>query len=143
MASSNCRPKPCILAIDDEEEFLSFLTELLECQGYRVIAVSTPTEAIQIYKERWREINVVLLDFLMPQMTGDYVFDELQRLNPEVRVVLVTGYEKSVPFGMFQKGLLGSLRKPFSLTDLVGKVEDALNAPAVSVATSTNACHVN
>ena len=86
---------------------------------------------------------MVLLDFLLPQMTGDLVFDELQRLNPDVRVVLVTGYEKSVPFEMFQKGLLGSLKKPFSLTDLVGKVEDALNAPAVPAATSTNVCQAN
>jgi hypothetical protein len=44
---------------------------------------------------------------------------------------------------MFQKGLLGSLKKPFSLTDLVGKVEDALNAPAVPAATSTNVCQAN
>lgn len=132
MASSNCSPKPCILAIDDEENFLSFLTEMLECQGYRVITASSADEGIKIYEERGREIDMVLLDFLLPQMTGDLVFDELQRLNPDVRVVLVTGYERSVPFEMFQKGLLGSLKKPFSLTDLIGKVEEALNAPGSS-----------
>ena len=60
MASSNCSPKPCILAIDDEENFLSLLTEMLECQGYRVITASSADEAIQIYEERWREIDMVL-----------------------------------------------------------------------------------
>jgi DNA-binding NtrC family response regulator len=130
MASSNGRPKPCILAIDDEENFLTLLTELLEGQGYRMITASNADEALRIYEERWREIDVVLLDFLLPQMTGDLVFDELQRLNPDARVILVTGYEKSVPFEMFQKGLLGSLKKPCSLTDLVQKVEEALSAPA-------------
>jgi DNA-binding NtrC family response regulator len=95
-----------------------------------MITASNADEALRIYEERWREIDVVLLDFLLPQMTGDLVFDELQRLNPDARVILVTGYEKSVPFEMFQKGLLGSLKKPCSLTDLVQKVEEALSAPA-------------
>ncbi len=143
MASSNCRVKPYILAIDDEEDFLSFLTELLECQGYRVIAASSADEAIQIYEERWREIDLVLLDFVLPPVTGELVFDELQRVNPDVRVVLVTGYEKSVPFAMFQKGLLGSLKKPCSLGDLVQKVEEVINVSAVPPPTSTNVFHVN
>jgi len=80
----------CILAIDDEEGFLSFLKEALECLHYRVFTASSPQEAIEFYEERWQEIDAVLLDFWLPPMTGTIVFDKLQRLNPGVRVVLVT-----------------------------------------------------
>jgi len=139
MASSNGKPKPCILAIDDEESFLSFLQELLECQGYRVIAASSGEEAIRIYAEKCQEIDMVLLDFVLPPVTGEFVFDELQRINPDVRVVLVTGYEKMVPFAMFQKGLVGSLKKPCSLGDLVQKVEEALSTLSVSPASPSPA----
>jgi len=140
MASSICRPKPCVLVIDDEAGFRSFLSDALEDQGYRVIAASSPQEAIQIYQERWREIDVVLLDYWLPPMTGTSVFDELQRLNPDVRVVLVTGCHDPVAARMFKKGLRGYLKKPFSLPELAQKVRDAINAPVVPTATSIPVC---
>ena len=130
MASSNCSPNQCILAIDDESVFLGFLKSALESQGYAVLTASSQQEAIQIYEERWREIDVVLLDYLLPPTLGDFVFDELQRLNPDVRVVLLTGFEEPVADKLFQKGLWAYLRKPFSLTDLARKVEDAISRPA-------------
>ena len=74
---------------------------------------------------------MVLLDFLVPPTVGDFVFDELQRLNPDVRVVLLTGFEEPVAYKLFQKGLRGYLRKPFSLPDLARRVEDAISTPAV------------
>jgi ActR/RegA family two-component response regulator len=52
MASSNCSPKQCILAIDDEVFFLGFLKAALERQGYRVHTASSPQEAIRLYEER-------------------------------------------------------------------------------------------
>lgn len=76
MASSNCSPKRSILAIDDEESFLGFLKEALERLGYRVFNASNPLEALMVYEERWREIDMVVLDFLLPPLTGDFVFDE-------------------------------------------------------------------
>lgn len=131
----NCRGsshKQSILAVDDEAGFLGFLKSVLECQGYRVQTATSPEEALKLYEKRWREFDLVLLDLWLPSMTGDIVFDELQRLNPDVRVVLLTGYEESVPYEMFHKGLRGSLRKPFSLTDLARKVEDAMSTPSAS-----------
>jgi CheY-like chemotaxis protein len=142
MASSHCPRKQCILAIDDEECFLTILTVVLEFLGYRVFTASSPREALVLYEERWREIDLVLLDFLLPQMSGDMVFDELQYLNPDVRVVLLTGRDEPVAARMFQKGLRGYLKKPFKLPDLAQKVQDAINAPAVTAATPTDVSHV-
>jgi DNA-binding NtrC family response regulator len=116
-----------ILAIDDEAGFLGLLKAALECEGYAVHTATSSQEAITIYKERWREIGMVLLDFLLPQMSGDLVFDELQRLNPDVRVVLLTGCDEAVADPLFEKGLRGYLQKPFNLPDLARKVQDAIN----------------
>lgn len=138
MASGNCGPKQCILAIDDEKGFLGMVKVALECQGFMVHTVSSPNEAIKLYEERWREIGMVLLDFLLPPVTGDLVFDELQRLNPDVRVVLLTGREKSVADKMFRKGLRGYLKKPFSIQELGQKIRDAIDAPTVPSSASVS-----
>ena len=119
-----------ILAIDDESEFLRLLKFALETQGYSVHAASDPNEGIRFYGERWRSISMVLLDYLLPEMSGDLVFENLQRLNPEVRVVLVTGCDESVAENMVKKGLWGYVQKPFDLPDLARRVRDAINAPA-------------
>ena len=119
-------PGYCILAIDDDEVCLAFVTMMLEDQGYRVLTAATPHQAIWIYEDKWREIDVVLLDFLLPPFTGDFVFDELQRLNPDVRVVLLTGCDEAVAVEMSQKGLRGYLQKPFKAPDVARKVQEAM-----------------
>jgi DNA-binding NtrC family response regulator len=136
MASNNCSPKECILAIDDEEGFLGVLKEALECEGFMVHTASSPNEAIKLYGERCRDISMVLLDYLLPEMSGDSVFENLQRLNPDVRVVLLTGCEESVAENMFTKGLRGYLQKPFSLQDLTQRIRDAIDIPALACSAS-------
>ncbi|MGD1019124.1 MAG: response regulator [Verrucomicrobiia bacterium] len=130
--SSNCPQKECILAIDDEEGFLSMLKSALESYGFVVHTASRPKEAIKFYQERGRDISIVLLDYLLPGMSGDSVFEELQRLNPDVRVVLLTGCEESVADRMRRKGLRGYLQKPFDLPDLAQKVRDVIHAPVLA-----------
>ena len=131
MTPANSRQNECILVIDDEESFLSFIKEALECLRYTVFTASSPQHAIKFYEERWREIDVVLLDYWLPPMTGTFVFDELQHLNPDVRVVLVTGCHEPVAANLFQKGLRGYLQKPFSLSDLSRNIQDAIHATGI------------
>jgi DNA-binding NtrC family response regulator len=138
MTSSNCRQKECILAIDDEEGFLGMLKAALECYGFMVHTACSPNEAIKLYEERCRDISMVLLDYLLPEMSGELVFENLQRLNPDVRVVLLTGCEESVADEMLKKGLRGYLQKPFSLPDLTQKVRDAINAPVLACSASAS-----
>jgi DNA-binding NtrC family response regulator len=139
MAPGNRSQQTSILAIDDEEGFLGMLKMALEFEGFIVHTASSPSEAIKLYGERWREIGMVLLDFLLPQMSGDVVFDELQRLNPDVQVVLLTGCEESVADKMFQKGLAGYLQKPFNLTDLAEKVQNAIDDAALACSAAQSA----
>jgi len=136
MTCSGSPQQDHILAIDDEAGFLTFLKVALECEGYRVHLATSPNEAITFYRERWRDIRVVILDYLMPQMSGDVVFDELQRSNPDVRVVLLTTCDESTAEKLFHKGLCGYLQKPFDLQDLAQKVRDAIHAPGPAAAAS-------
>jgi DNA-binding NtrC family response regulator len=136
MTSSNCRQKECILAIDDEEGFLGMLKAALECYGFMVHTACRPNEAIKLYEEHRRDISMVLLDYLLPEMSGELVFENLQRLNPDVRVVLLTGCEESVADMMLKRGLRGYLQKPFNLPDLTQKVRDAINAPVLACSAS-------
>ena len=136
MTPGNCRQKECILAIDDEEGFLVILKVTLTSQGYLVHTASSPSEAIKLYEERWQEISMVLLDYLLPEMSGDSVFENLQRLNPDVRVVLLTGCEESVADEMLKKGLRGYLQKPFDLPNLAQTIRDAINTPVLACSAS-------
>jgi CheY-like chemotaxis protein len=138
MAPCNCSQQPGILAIDDERGFLGMVKEMLECQGFMVHTVSNPKQAIKLYEERWREISMVLLDYFLPEMSGEMVFENLQRLNSDVRVVLLTGGEASVAEKMFQKGLRGYLKKPFGIRELGQKIRDAIDAPAVPSSASVS-----
>jgi two-component system, cell cycle sensor histidine kinase and response regulator CckA len=130
--SSNSSKKECILAVDDEAPFLGMLKAALECYGFRVHTASSPKEAITLYRDYQRDIGMVLLDYLLPEMSGEMVFENLQCLNPDVRVVLLTGCEESVANEMLKAGLRGYLQKPFSLPDLIQRVRDAIDTPVLA-----------
>jgi two-component system, NtrC family, response regulator GlrR len=111
-----------ILAIDDDPEMLNIEKLALESEGYNVHAVSSPQEGLKFYAEHWQNIKLVLLDYLMPEMTGDRVFALLQEIDPQVPVLLVTGYYDRIPANKLQSGICGYLPKPFSLDNLTNRV---------------------
>lgn len=131
MAASKPLPEPggqlgTILAIDDDTAMLDVTRLALENEGYQVHSVSSPKEAIKFYENHWQNIKLVLLDFLMPEMTGDQVFASLRICNPQVPVLLVTGHYQSIQAPEFKSGVRGCLSKPFLLNDLIQKVGDAI-----------------
>ena len=120
--------KPGILVIDDETAMLDIIKTTLEDEGYRVFTAGAPEVGLQIYEKNWRDIQLVLLDYLMPNMTGDLVFECLQRQNPYVKVLLLTACDDHVARQMFQSGLRGYIQKPFYLADLVTRVGEEIEA---------------
>ena len=121
--------KPGVLAIDDEPDLLDIIKTTLEEEGFRVFTFPDPQAGLKFYEENWRDIRVVLLDYLMPNMTGDLVFECLQRQNPYVKVLLLTACDDHVARQMFQAGLRGYIQKPFYLGDLVARVAEEVDAP--------------
>ncbi len=95
----------------------------------RVRTFGNANDALHYYEEHANEIDLVLLDFIMPDMNGDLVFECLQRVNPEVRVVLLTACDDQVAKTMFARGLRGYIQKPFYLNDLVSRIHEELAAP--------------
>jgi DNA-binding NtrC family response regulator len=117
-----------ILAIDDEPELLDIVKRSLEPAGFKVYTASTAKGGVEMYEKNWRDIKVVLLDFLMPEMTGDLVFECLKRQNPDVCTILLTGCEDYVAKRMYQEGLHGYIHKPFTVHDLVQYVHEAVDS---------------
>jgi DNA-binding NtrC family response regulator len=116
-----------VLAIDDEPEILEIIQQCLEGEGLSVLTALGSKNGLQTYENRWREIGLVLLDYVMPEMTGDLVLECLQRINPEVRVILLTGADDRVARSMFEAGLRGYIQKPFYIDDLTQRVRDELS----------------
>ena len=117
-----------ILAIDDEAEILEIIQKVLGAEGYQVHAAASAKKGVDLYERLWPEIDLVLLDYLMPEMTGDLVFECLKAVNPNVRVLLLTACDDNVARKMFDEGLRGYLQKPFYIDDLVQRVREEVAA---------------
>ena len=128
---STAEPPPVkhtILAVDDEEDILAIIKATLESEGFNVQTNSKPTEAVAYYETHHKEVKLVLLDYVMPGMSGDEVLECLQAVNPDVRVLLLTACDDMVAKQMFAKGLRGYMQKPFYLDDLVARVREEIEA---------------
>jgi DNA-binding response OmpR family regulator len=128
MNGGSASSKAEILVIDDEPEILEVIRGCLEPAGFIVRTARDPNEGLKIYEKDWRAIRLVLLDYVMPQMTGDLVFECLQNVNPDVRVLLLTGCDDNVAKKMFESGLRGYVQKPFYIDDLISRVREETDA---------------
>jgi len=116
-----------VLVADDEDDVREVVGAMLRSFGYRVIEARNGVEALELFRERLREIDLVLLDLMMPRMTGDQVFAEMRRISPGVRGLLASGYDESGRIReIVADGFGGFLRKPFRRDELGQKVEEIL-----------------
>ena len=117
-----------ILAIDDEKDILEIIRTALEGEGFRVHTTTSPNQGIAYYEEHAQEIDLVLLDYIMPEMDGGLVFECLQTSRADVRVLLLTGCDDHVAKTMFARGLRGYMQKPFYIDDLIARVREEIEA---------------
>jgi CheY-like chemotaxis protein len=118
-----------VLVVDDEPEILVRAGAILEEEGYRVLVAKDGLEAVKIYEESSNEISLIILDFFLPVMDGDAVFDELKAINPEVRVVLSSGFAEQTKLGsMLARGLCGFIPKPYTGAKLLDQVRSIIAA---------------
>ena len=116
-----------VLLVDDEERILTVGREICKALGYSVITADSGKEALKIYKKKRRSINLVILDMIMPEMNGLETFLELKRMNPDIKVLLSTGYsidEKAQE--MLRQGCKGYILKPYSVIDFSHKIREVL-----------------
>ncbi|MFQ5518576.1 MAG: response regulator [Mariprofundus sp.] len=115
------------LVVDDEEMIREMAGAMLRDMGFDVLEAENGLEAVQLYPDHAQDIRVVLLDMSMPKMDGETTFRELRKLNPEVRVILSSGYTEQEATQRFSgKGLAGFVQKPYLPDTLQNAVEVAL-----------------
>jgi two-component system, cell cycle sensor histidine kinase and response regulator CckA len=130
--------KGCILVVDDEAVVRATATELLRYLGYVVLHAEGGREALDIYRARGAEIDLVLLDLMMPDLDGRETLVELRALDPKVCVVLSSGYGfEDLIDSLPRESLSGFARKPYQLAELsrivglaLGMAEDEGPQPA-------------
>jgi len=122
-----------ILLVDDEMEIAELASAMLTDEGYRVVLARDGFEALKIYQQIGNQIGLVILDFFLPVMDGDAVFDELRALNPEVTVVLSSGFAEQSKLGaMLAQGLKGFIPKPYTAEKLLEQVRSTIDAARLS-----------
>lgn len=122
-----------ILIVEDEVEVGDLAAEMLIDEGYRVITARDGFEALRIYQQISSQIGLVILDFFLPVMDGDAVFDELRALNPNAAVVLSSGFkEQGKLSAMLAQGLRGFIPKPYTREKLLEQVKSTLESSRTS-----------
>ncbi len=116
-----------ILLVDDEEMILQVGEALLSRLGYEVVKAENGPAALEIFKRESGRIDLIILDLIMPGLGGGEVFDRLREINPEVKVLLSSGYSvDGQAQAILDRGCNGFIQKPFDLGDLSGKLKDIL-----------------
>jgi len=116
-----------VLLVDDENMIINVGKDILKTLGYRVLIARGGKEAIEIYRANRDKIDIVILDMIMPEMGGAETFDALKAINPEIRVLLSSGYSmNSQAEEILQRGCNGFIQKPFTLNQLATKIREVL-----------------
>lgn len=118
-----------ILVVDDEEPLRNLASELLENLGYRVMTAANGFEAVEVYRRHSRDISMVILDLIMPEMDGKACLRELLQLNPDAKVFVASGYcDKKTKQQITDLGAARFLEKPFDTAELLRTVREVLDS---------------
>jgi two-component system cell cycle sensor histidine kinase/response regulator CckA len=116
-----------ILLVDDEDMVLQVSVKMLERLGYTVLEAKGGREAVDIYEAHKNEIDLVVLDMIMPGMGGRETYDRMKEINPGVRVLLSSGYSlDGRATEILNRGCDGFIQKPFKMEELLGKVTETI-----------------
>ena len=114
---------PTILVVDDEESVRLLLSKILKHAGYSVLEADDGNRGVEIFRQNPDLIDLVLLDLTMPGMSGYDMLAEIQIVDPDVRVIVITGYH---PEEERLVGVLEILRKPIQFNVVCEAIERAL-----------------
>jgi PAS domain S-box-containing protein len=130
LAVGNVSGNESILFVDDEELIAEMGRELLERLGYRVTVRTSSIEALRLYQSNPTKFDLVITDMTMPNMTGEELAQELMRQDPELPVLLCSGFSHRMsPERAQALGIKGYLMKPFVINSLAQTVRNVLDRP--------------
>ncbi|MEW6288375.1 MAG: PAS domain S-box protein [Thermodesulfobacteriota bacterium] len=123
------RGDECLLVIDDDKIMRETTCSILESAGYTVLSAKDGQEGAEIYREKQSSIAAVILDMVMPVMSGKEAYIQLKEINPAVKVLLVSGFRHDSRVDeVMQLGVNAFLQKPFTLENLSRTVREIIDA---------------
>ena len=118
-----------VLLVDDEDHVREMSAELLTELGFEVKTSRDGVEAVRCYRKHWRDIDLVILDMIMPRMGGKQAFHAMRRMNPDVKAIVISGYDvDGEAQSVLDEGALGFLQKPFKIAEISRIIGNALEA---------------
>lgn len=118
-----------ILLVDDEEIITDVGKEMIERLGYRVLIAENGTQAVDIFKDRWEEVDLVILDLRMPGISSETTYDRFKEIDPSVKVLLSTGWsEDDRVEALLKSGCNAIITKPFNIQQLSEKIHEVISA---------------
>jgi two-component system, cell cycle sensor histidine kinase and response regulator CckA len=123
------RGSETIFLVDDEHMILKVAKQMIERFGYEVLTAKGGKEAIEVYETNRDRIDMIILDMIMPEMGGGETYDRLKEINPEIKVLLSSGYSiDGQAKEILGRGCDGFIQKPFGLEQLSRKIRKILDA---------------
>jgi CheY-like chemotaxis protein len=123
-----------VLLIDDEHMVIEVGGEMLKRLGYHVLTADTGEKAVKLFEQHKDEIDLVVLDMIMPGMGGGEVFDRINAIQSDSKVLLSSGYSiKGQAEEIINRGCDGFIQKPFSLEQLAQKTREILDGTPAAV----------
>ncbi|HDM75111.1 MAG TPA: PAS domain-containing sensor histidine kinase [Deltaproteobacteria bacterium] len=120
--------KGTILLVDDEEMILKVGEKMLQRLGYNVIVAKGGKQAVELFGVDGKNIDMVILDMIMPEVNGEGVFKLIRRVNPNIKVLLSSGYSADGEARkILDQGCSGFIQKPFDLKELSAKIRSILD----------------
>jgi CheY-like chemotaxis protein len=120
-----------ILIVDDHETIWEFLIEALQRLGYSVLLAENGLDAVEIYEANPGQVDLVLLDMIMPQAGGHQTFFRLKAIVPDVKILLSSGFVSEEEVNdLLQQGACGFLPKPHRLPVVVREIRRVLDGGA-------------
>lgn len=114
-----------ILVVDDEYIIRNLLGEILTSLGYEPILCESPVEALVLFKKRHEEISLVFTDMVMPEISGRQLFQEFVRINPSIKVVILSGYSVEHEINkLIEDGVSAFIQKPVSIKELSRVIQE-------------------
>ena len=116
-----------VLIVDDEETVRTVASRMLKAHGFEVVLAADGREALARFREQAGRFRLVLLDLTMPHLNGEETFRELRQIQPDARVLLMSGFNEQEAINRFTgKGLAGFVQKPFTPESLLAKLQAVL-----------------
>jgi two-component system, cell cycle sensor histidine kinase and response regulator CckA len=124
----------CVLAIDDNTDFLQLLKDMLEPCGFEVHTAVNPVKALEVFQREKGKYQLILLDYYMPQLDGAKTFEWLRKLNPSIKVIVCSGADElRLRQIQAQHKIDAYIHKPFRVKEAIEIIRRVVGQPTHGV----------